>query len=319
MAWIFVFQAAAALGADQPASNATVASTTGQMTHWKNKFIDFVMENGPALVGAIVVMIGGWILAGMIHRLVDRTLQRRHLEPPIRMLISRVAHLFVFCFALIIALDTAGFKMTTLIAGISVIGVGIGLAMQGVLGNLVAGLMIIFTKPFRVGEFIDIIGEYGQVANIELFSTVLTHPDRSRIIIPNRKIVGEVLHNYGTVRQVDMAVSVSYDTDMPQALQAIRDVMRDNSRIVKEIPPAVGISNLGESAINIAVKPWVHVNDFGAAQAELYQAIIEQFRQRRITVPLPQREIRILNGHAAQTTGELADGGELRADRSRNG
>ena len=299
-AWMFLIQAGAALGAEQATTNSTLANATGQVGRWKDKAIDFIIANGPALIGALVVMIGGWILAGIIHRIVDRTLKKRQLEPPICMLVSRVAHLLVLCLALIIALDTAGFKMTTLIAGISVAGVGIGLAMQGLLGNLVAGLLIIFTKPFRVGEYIDIIGEYGQVANIELFSTVLTHPDRSRIIIPNRKIIGEVLHNYGTVRQLDMSVGVSYDTNLPQALETIRDVMRGNSRIVKEIAPAVGITGLGDSAITIAVKPWVSVNDYGAAQAELYQAIVDQFRGRNISMPFPQREIRILNGHEAR-------------------
>ena len=295
--WILLIQAAAALGAEQATTPNSLANASGQVTRWRDKAIDFMMENGPSLLGALVVMIGGWILGGIVYKFVDRTLQKRHLEPPIRMLISRVAHLFVVCFALIIALDTAGFKMTTLIAGISVAGIGIGLAMQGLLGNLVAGLLIIFTKPFRVGEYIDIIGEYGQVASIELFSTILTHPDRSRIIIPNRKITGEVLHNYGTVRQVDMSVGVSYDTNLPQALEAIRDVLRGNSRIVKEIPPVMGIASLGDSSINIAVKPWVSVNDFGPAQAELYEAIVDKFRERNIAIPFPQREIRILNGH----------------------
>jgi small conductance mechanosensitive channel len=298
-AWMFLIQAAAAFAAEQPQGNA-LTNATGQVTRWKDKAVDFVIANGPALFGALVVMIGGWILAGIIYRIVDRTLKKRQLEPPICMLISRVAHLLVLGLALIIALDTAGFKMTTLIAGISVAGVGIGLAMQGLLGNLVAGLLIIFTKPFRVGEYIDIIGEYGQVANIELFSTVLTHPDRSRIIIPNRKIIGEVLHNYGTVRQLDMSVGVAYDTDLPKALETIRDVLRGNSRIVKEITPALGISGLADSSINIAVKPWVGVNDYGAAQAELYQSIIDRFRERNISVPFPQREIRILNGNDAR-------------------
>ena len=294
--WILLMQAASVFGAD-PAPTSAITSAGQTAVHWKDKIVDFVMERGPSLLGAIVVMIGGWIVAGMIYRIVDRTLQKRQLEPPVRMLISRVVHLIVLCLCVIVALDTAGFKMTTLIAGISVAGVGLGLAMQGLLGNLVAGLLIIFTKPFRVGEYIDIIGEYGQVANIELFSTILTHPDQSRVIIPNRKIIGEVLHNYGTIRQLDLSVGVSYDTDLPRALEAIRNVLRSNSRIVKELAPGVGIAGLGESAINIAVKPWVNTSDYGPATAELYEGIVEQFRERSINIPFPQREIRVLNGN----------------------
>jgi small conductance mechanosensitive channel len=294
LGWILLLQGAAR-AAEQAAQPSVAATATQTATRWKEKIVDFIMANGPSLMGALAVMVGGWILAGIVHRLVDRTLQKRQLEPPICMLISRIAHLVVLCFALVIALDTAGFKMTTLIAGISVAGVGIGLAMQGVLGNLVSGLLIIFTKPFRVGEYIDIIGEYGQVASIELIATVLTHPDRSRIIIPNRKIVGEVLHNYGTVRQLDLSVGVAYNTDLPRALETIREVLRGNSRIVKDLTPGLGVAGLGDSAINIAVKPWVAVGEFGAAQAELYQSIVEAFRQRGIEMPFPQREIRVLN------------------------
>src|SRR5712692_9994091 len=94
---------------------------------------------------------------------------------------------------------------------------------QGVLSNLVAGLTIIFTKPFRVGEYVEMVGVQGQVEVIELFTTTLTHPDRSKVVIPNRKIVGEVLHNYGTIRQLDMSVGVAYDTNLPDAIAILRD------------------------------------------------------------------------------------------------
>lgn len=294
-----LLQTLAAFAAEEPTDESMVAAAGQTAVHWKNKIIDFVMAHGPALLGAMLVLTAGWILAGVVYRLVNRTLEKRRLEPPIRMLISRIVHIAVLAVALIVALETAGFKMTTLIAGISVAGVGIGLAMQGVLGNLVSGLVIIFTKPFRVGEYIDVIGEYGQVESIELFATILTHPDRSRLIIPNRKIVGEVLHNYGTIRQLDLSVGVSYNTDLRQALETVRDVLRANPRITKDIAPAVGISTLGDSCINIAVKPWVSVSDYGAAQGELYEALIERFRERRIEMPFPQREIRILNGNGS--------------------
>ena len=294
-----VLQTFSAFSAEEPTDQSMVAAAGQTAVHWKNKIIDFVMAHGPALLGALLVLTAGWILAGVVYRVVNRTLEKRRLEPPIRMLISRIVHIVVLGVALIVALETAGFKMTTLIAGISVAGVGIGLAMQGVLGNLVSGLVIIFTKPFRVGEYIDVIGEYGQVEAIELFATILTHPDRSRLIIPNRKIVGEVLHNYGTVRQLDLSVGVAYDTDLQRALETVRDVLRENSRVAKEIAPAVGIITLGDSSINIAVKPWVNVNDYGMARAEIYQALVERFRERRISIPFPQREIRVLNGNGS--------------------
>src|SRR6185436_1756971 len=208
--------------------------------------------------------------------------------------------LVIMAFTLVIVATQLGVQVMPLVAGLSVVGVGVGLAMQGVLGNLVAGLLIIFTKPFRVGEYIEIIGVQGQVDTIELFNTVLLHPDRSRVVIPNRKIAGEILHNYGTIRQLDLSVGVSYDTNIPATLALVRDILSKNSRVLKELAPGIGVSALADSSINIAVKPWVAVSDYGAAGAEINQAIVEQFRHQGISIPCPQREIRILNGNGHQ-------------------
>src|SRR6266568_5210667 len=188
---------------------------------WKDKIFDFVLLHGPALVGAVVMLTAGWIVAGWIRRLAEGALARKQFEPPIRMLFGRIIQLLVVGLTAIVALDTLGFRMTTIIAGLSVAGVGVGLAMQGVLGNLVAGLVIIFTKPFRVGEYIDLLGVEGQVDKIELFSTKLRHTDLSRIVIPNRKIIGEVLHNYGTTRQLDLTVGVAYSTNLAETVAVI--------------------------------------------------------------------------------------------------
>ena len=175
-----------------------------------------------------------------------------------------------------------------------VAGLGVGIALQGVLGNLVAGLSIILTKPFRVGEWISIVGVCGQVSSIELFATTLLHPDQSRVIIPNRKIVGEILHNHGTMRQLELTVGVSYATDLPKALAAARETLLANSRVLKTPAPTVGIASLGDSAINLALGPWVAVPDYAPAQGELYQSVVERFRTAGIEMPSPQREIRLL-------------------------
>jgi small conductance mechanosensitive channel len=173
--------------------------------------------------------------------------------------------------------------------------VGVGFALQGVLGNLVAGLTIIFTKPFRIGEWVEIVGVSGQVTKIELFSTMLVRTDLSRVIIPNRKIVGEVLHNYGNVRQLDLSVGVAYGTNLNDATAIVRRVLAGNPRVLKEPVPIVGVTMLADSSINIAIKPWTKVDDFIPAQAEINQAVAEQFRAGNISIPFPQREVRMLN------------------------
>src|SRR5690606_2861362 len=125
-----------------------------------------------------------------------------NLEPPVQELLVRIIKIIVLALFIIMALQNLGIELLPLIAGLGVAGAGIALAMQGVLGNLMAGLTIIFTKPFRIGEYISIADEEGLVENISLFSTVLGHYDQSQVVIPNRKIVGEILHNFGNIRQL---------------------------------------------------------------------------------------------------------------------
>jgi small conductance mechanosensitive channel len=272
---------------------------------WKDKAIEFLIQNGPTYLYkgfiAFLVLFAGYLAGRWVSKRVNRLLSGRGFEPPVCMLATRLLFILMLVFAVVIAADNLGFEIMPLLAGAGVLGVGVSLAAQGVLGNMVAGLTIIFTKPFRVGEYVDVIGEYGQVDKIELMSTTLAHGDRSRVIIPNRKIVGEVMHNYGTIRQLDLKVGVSYDSNLADVTATVREVLKDNPRVLKEITPGIGIASLEDSCISIAIKPWVGVADFGPAGTEIYQALIEKFRQRNISMPFPQREIRVLNGSAGQT------------------
>ncbi|MBI5395861.1 MAG: mechanosensitive ion channel family protein [Verrucomicrobia bacterium] len=262
---------------------------------WKDTIIDFLIRYGFQIVGAIIILTAGALVARSVGRFTDRWLAKQKLEPPVRTLIVRIVKLVVFALAGVLALEKFGVAIAPMIAGIGVAGAGIALAMQGMLSNVMAGLTIIFTKPFRVGEWIEILGVHGQVANIELFSTLLQNPDGSRVVIPNRKIIGEVLHNYGATRQLDLNVGVASGSDMNLVMATVREVLAANPRVLKQPVPVVGITAVGESAVNVSIQPWVSVNDYVLAQRELYQAIVEQFRAKNIEMPFPQREVRLLN------------------------
>lgn len=260
----------------------------------KDLTLDLAVRYGFQVFGAVVIVTIGLLLARWAGNVTMQRLERRAMEPPIRALVARAVRVVVLVFTLVVALDKFGFQIAPLVAGIGVAGLGLGIALQGVLSNLVAGLTIILTKPFRVGEHIALLGVHGDVITIELSSTTLVHPDRSRIIIPNRKIVGEILHNYGTVRQLDLAVGVAYGTDLGQTLAVAREVAAAHPGVLKDPAPFVGITELGDSAVTLAVQPWVAVADYVTVRAELYQALVERFRSHAIEIPFPQREVRLL-------------------------
>jgi small conductance mechanosensitive channel len=257
--------------------------------------VDLLIRYGFQVLGAVVILIAGLLLARWIGAATGRALERRTLEPPVRLLLVRIVKVVVLIFTLVVALDKFGFQVAPLVAGIGVAGLGIGIALQGVLSNVVAGLSIILTKPFRVGEWVQMAGVEGQVSTIELFSTKLVHPDRSQVVIPNRKIVGEILHNYGAVRQLVLTVGVAYGTNLSQALTLIREILAANPRALKDPAPVVGVTTLGDSAVTISIGPWVAVTDYVPAQVEIYQAVLERFRASRIEIPFPQREVRMLS------------------------
>lgn len=260
----------------------------------KSTALDLALKFGPKLVVAILILVAGSMVGKWLARGLLQGLRKFELEPPVRDLIVRVVRGLIFGLFAIMALQNLGVELLPLIAGLGVAGAGIALAMQGVLANVAAGLTIIFTRPYRVGEYISIVGEEGDVAQISLFSTILTHPDRSRVVIPNRKIVGEILHNFGQIRQLNLSVGVSYDTDLTQAVGSIREILARNPRVLQEPAPEIGVAVLADSCVNIAIKPWVAVKNFGLTGGEINQAVLETFRERHIVMPFPQREIRLL-------------------------
>jgi small conductance mechanosensitive channel len=264
------------------------------LQHLKTRAIDLLMEFGPNALSAIVVLVIGFFVSRALARAFDRGIARLELDIPLRLLLVRIVRIAVMVLFMLMALQNLGVELLPLIAGLGVVGAGVALALQGVLGNLVAGLTIIITRPFRVGEYIDIHNEEGRVEAITLFSTKLSHPDRSIVVIPNRKIVGEILHNYGTLRQLNLTVGVAYDTDMARALQAIDEVLKANPRVLRDPEPVVRVTALADFSVNVAVRPWTQVLEAGIAASELNRAILERFRAAGIQIPFPQREVRLL-------------------------
>jgi small conductance mechanosensitive channel len=275
--------------------NETVEESLHSLDRVSSMALELALQYAPRAFTALVILVVGYYAGRWASRALMRALSRVQLDAPVRSLLGRFAHLAVLLLFALMALQNLGVELLPLVAGLGIAGAGIALALQGVLGNLVAGMTILLTRPFRVGDYISIVNEEGVVQDITLFNTTLQHADLSRVVIPNRKIVGEILHNFGQLRQLGIEVGVAYDTDLAAAGEAIRAVLGANPRVLSEPAPRVGVARLADSAIVMIVAPWVRVPDFGPANIEVSQAIVEAFRSRGITIPFPQREVRVLS------------------------
>ena len=256
--------------------------------------LDMAVRFGPKLFTAIAILVIGYLVGGWAGRMLDRLLLRSKLEAPVRVLLVRMLRILVLALFAIAALQNLGIELWPLVAGMGVAGAGIALAMQGILGNVAAGLTIMFTRPFHIGDYISIAHEEGEVLDITLFSTTLGHTDLSKVVIPNRKIVGEILHNYGRIRRLDIKVGISYGADVDNALSLVATILRGHPRVLQDPAPAFGVTQLAESHVTVSVAPWVEVPDYETVINELNKTILDAFRAQNIAIAAPQREVRML-------------------------
>jgi len=277
----------------------TITQVGTSLTTLKDTLIAFTIRYGLQILGALFIVIVGVTIASQAGRALEGWLTRKtSVDSALRRLIVKGVRIAVIGVTLVVAAEKIGVPVASLIAGLGVAGIGIGLAMQGVLSNLFSGMTIFFLKPFKEGEFIDILTEHGEVVDITLFSTTLRHTDLSLIVIPNRKIVGEILHNYGQKRQLDLKMSIRHDADIGKAIDVARETVMGSPRVLKDPEPLVGLREISDAAMTISIRPWVPVVEYEQAYLELYRAIVEAYRANGLAIALPQREIRIVNAEA---------------------
>ncbi|MEN6307472.1 MAG: mechanosensitive ion channel domain-containing protein, partial [Anaerohalosphaeraceae bacterium] len=201
-------------------------------------------------------------------------------------------------FVAIAALSRLGVETTSLVAIIGAAGLAVGLALQGSLSNFAAGVLLIIFKPFRVGDFVEVAGAKGTVQEIQIFNTVLHSPDNVRIIVPNSQVTGANIINYtaNDKRRVDLVIGISYDDDIAKAKQVITSVLLSDKRVIREPEPVVAVLGLGDSSVNIAVRPWVKADDYWPTYFDLTENIKVSLEQNGLSIPFPQRDIHIRTG-----------------------
>ncbi|MEZ5528396.1 MAG: mechanosensitive ion channel family protein [Porticoccaceae bacterium] len=259
-----------------------------------NTIVEFFVNYSFQLVGALLIILIGVLVANKISRMVLALCEKKKLDITLSRFIASFAKIAVLIGFAVIALGKVGISVTPFVAAIGALSLGAGLAIQGLLSNYGAGLNIIITRPFVVGDTITVQGQTGLVDEVHLAHTVLKDEDDVRITIPNRHIVGEIIHNSAANKLAETTIGVSYDSDPKQVIAVVRKVLEQQG-VTEVREPLVGIDNFGDSSINFGVRFWVPTKQFHETRFRVNNALFEAIGQAGITIPFPQREVRLLS------------------------
>ncbi|MCB9072760.1 MAG: mechanosensitive ion channel [Bdellovibrionaceae bacterium] len=261
------------------------------------KLFEYVVDYGLKVLGAIVVIMVGFWLSNRLASLLTRALDKKGFDITIRAYLERVSAVGFKVMVVITAAGMVGVQTTSFVALLGAAGLAIGLALQGSLSNLAGGLLILILRPFRIGDYIQTQGEEGTVQAIDIFNTTLLRADNRKVIIPNGPLIGNVITNYSSesIRRVDVSVGVSYGDNVAKVEQMLLVLAKNDPRILADPEPMVGIVGFGDSSVDLTYRIWCKTEDYWPVRFDMYRKVKETFEAQGITIPFPQREVRMLN------------------------
>ena len=260
-----------------------------------------VASYGLSVIGAIVILIVGFVVAGWARGSIKRGLSRfKNIDATLRSFFSSLAYYAVIIFTVVAVLSQFGVETTSFIAALGAAGLAIGLALQGTLSNVAAGVMLLLFRPFKIGDYIEGGGLAGTVKDISLFITELATPDNVQILAPNAQIWGSAIKNYSfhPTRRVDIVIGIAYEDDIDKALAAIIDETKKDSRVVAEPEPMAAVTDLGDSSVNFVVRVWCNAADYWGLKFDLTKNLKNRMDMENITIPFPQRTMHMVGAAA---------------------
>jgi len=266
-----------------------------QLEHTSSWVQNLVLTYAPKLLFAILTLIVGWWFVKRIVNVIERAMQRSHGEVTLRGFFKSIASVLLKSLLFISVASMIGIETTSFIAMLGAAGLAVGLALQGSLANFAGGVLILFFKPFKVGDLIEAQGYLGKVKEIQIFNTMLTTVDNRRVIIPNGLLSNGPLTNLNaeTHRRVDMTFGISYGDDVRKAKEILRGLLDQDSRVLKTPPSEVYVSAHADSSVNLLVRGWVKPEDYWGVFFDMHEHVKLTFDQENITIPFPQRDVHL--------------------------
>lgn len=280
-------------GTSESASTTVAVAPISTLKHIINVSAEYLVKYGFQVLGGIIVLLIGWILSSFAQRFVFNFLNKHKIDITMAKFIGQAVKIMVILLAALMAMGQFGIQIAPFIAGLSVIGFGTSFALQGPLSNYAAGITLIFTKPFKVGDIIEVVNEMGEVTDVSLARTELLTVDRTKIIIPNKHIIGEIIHNYTDYKKLDINIGVSYNSDVDKAISLIEEIIKNDSRVYHRQEMKVGIVEFADSGINLQGRLWAKQANYLDVTFDLNRKILEAFRKNKIEIPYPQLDVHL--------------------------
>ena len=275
---------------------------TSSATEYADMIAVLLTTYGLSVFGGIVMLVVGWTVAGWARRAVDRGLGKiERVDATLRSFFASSVRYVILVLTVLAVLSEFGVQTASLITVFGAASLAIGLALQGTLSNLAAGVMLLFFRPFRVGDYVEAGGHAGTVKAIDLFVTEFATPDNVRILVPNGNIWGGAVVNYShhATRRVDLLIGVDYGDDIDKAFETIQGVIAGEERIHADPEPMVVVGELADSSVNIIVRVWCDAANYWPLKFALTKAIKEALDKAGISIPFPQRVVHMAGGGAA--------------------
>ena len=247
------------------------------------------------LILALVIYLAGSWLARRLVSLTRTLMKKRQLDVALAEFIGSILSVLLTFVVALIALEQVGIDTTSLLALLGAAGLAVGLALKDSLSNFAAGVMLILFKPFKIGDFVEAGGIAGIVERISIFSTQLRTGDNRQIIVPNAGIYGDVITNFSAkaTRRIDLVIGISYDDNIKQARDIIQQILDQEERILADPEPVIVVGELGDSSVNLWVRPWVKTADYWPVHWQLLETIKTTFDEQGISIPFPQRDVHL--------------------------
>jgi small conductance mechanosensitive channel len=260
--------------------------------------VSLITAYGMNVIGAIVMLIVGWIAAGWASRATGKALARTDkVDETLGQFFTSSVRYLVLIITGLAVLSQFGVQTASLITVLGAAGLAVGLALQGTLSNVAAGVMLLLFRPFKIGDFVEVAGHAGTVGAITLFTTEMATPDNVHIVVPNASVWGAAVKNYShhDTRRVDLTVGIAYEDDIDQAFAVISGIVENDERVLAEPAPMVAVTELADSSVNLVVRVWCQAGDYWPTKFDLTKTFKERLDKEGISIPYPQRTVHIVN------------------------